>query len=221
MANEQNIYECPYGCKAQGNMPIAASIRGWKRHMTKQHGKYDQDQLDAILGAAPKDSESGKAAFLAEADQAPELFMGKEGVTTNPNPKPVKTPEEISAETKKIKTDEIGKKFSTKINKFKKSVADKIPKVLNEAVKDKGPEWQLSEEDSELLAESVENCFEILDIDFRITPVSTVLTNPLWVLILPALVLALIFGTKVVKHARAQGNTNETDNNGPKLAPEP
>ena len=114
------------------------------------------------------------------------------------------------AKTVAVKTEQVGKRLSGKLNKFKKSVADKVPKVMNAAIKEKGPEWQLNEEDSSLLAEAVENCFEILDVDFQITPISKILTNPLWVLILPAFVLVLIFIPKMVANAGKEKEEEET-----------
>ena len=195
-----NIYECPFGCKASGNRPIAASIRGWKKHMTRSHQGWNQEQLDVLIGTGARDPAAGREAFLAEADKEPSLFIGAEGVTDKPSPE--QSAADIAAKTTELKTDAMARKFSGKINKMKKSIAEKFPQALSAAIKDKGPEWALSKEDSELFAESIENCFDVLDVDFRITPVSTILTNPLWVLVLPLLALVLIFVPKAVQSAQ-------------------
>ena len=207
-----NIYECPFGCKASGNRPIAASIRGWKKHMTRSHQGWNQEQLDVLIGTNARDPVAGREAFLAEADKEPSLFMGAEGVTDKPSPE--QSAEDAAKQTKELKIDAMARKFSGKINKMKKSIAEKFPQALSAAIKDKGPEWALSKEDSELFAESIENCFDVLDVDFRITPVSTILTNPLWVLVLPILALFLIFVPKAVQNAAVQARNKEHSESG-------
>jgi hypothetical protein len=59
----------------------------------------------------------------------------------------------------------------------------------------------LTQDDSELLAEACENCLEVLEIDFQIKPIATVLSNPLWVLLLPVFVLILIFVPKAAANS--------------------
>lgn len=185
-------YVCPHNCGFSTD-----SIKGWKQHLSKTHDGYAEEQLARILGTVAPDSEQGRIQFLSEAGKVPDLPIGqategqdesKTTATGEPAPKP----------TTELKTDAVAKRFSGKLNKMKKALAEKVPRVLNEAIKDKGPEWQLGTDDSEMLAESIENCFEVLDIDFRITPFQTVLTNPLWVLLLPLLVLIAIFVPKAI-----------------------
>jgi hypothetical protein len=195
------IYECPKGCKAAGNKPIAATIRGWKKHMTKQHGGFSDEELSAIIASvpmpsSPSGSESGKDAFLKE-NEAP--LPG-----AIPIDRPRNTPEEEQAKAVKIKTDEMAKRYNQRINKMRKRISEALPRAVGEAVKKKGPIWQLSQDDSELLSESVENSLDVLDIDFQITPISATLTNPLWVLLLPFLALLLIFVPKAMLAAEEE-----------------
>jgi len=194
-----NIYECPQGCKAQGGQPIAATVRGWKKHMTRNHGGYNQDQLDAILATMAPNAEAGKAEFLAAGDVMEFPGPAKTEATAA-------TPEK---ETTSIKTDAAAKRLSAKMNKFKKSIADKIPQAVNGALKDKGPEWQMTEDDRAMLSESFENCLEVLDVDFQIQPIGMVLSNPLWVLLLPILTLLLIFGMKAIENRPKESLPND------------
>jgi hypothetical protein len=196
------IYECPRGCKSQGQRPIASTIRGWKKHMTRQHGGYEKSELDAIIGNQSQDAESGRAKFLSEAglDYSGGLFDGQTPLPETPEEQKKRKEEQAQKEID-LKTDAVSKKFSGKLNKMKDAIAQKFPEALSNAIKDKGPEWQLSGEDTELFAESIRNCFDVLDIDFRIVPISTVLTNPLWVLLMPLLALCLIFVPKAISHA--------------------
>lgn len=173
------------------------SIVGWKRHMTRSHGGYKEADLDKVLGNMPREADGqGKMQFLAEMEA---LDEPPKGTPAEKPPTPATAPE--TAKTSELKTDAMARRMSGKLNKFKKSLADKVPKVMNKAIKAKGPEWQLDTEDSELLSESVENCFEILDLQFNITPISVILKNPLWVLLLPLTVLIFIFTGKSIANA--------------------
>ena len=132
------------------------------------------------------------------------------------------TPEEAAAQaaqkTVSLKTEAIGKKFNAKLNKMKRSFAEALPKAVGVAVREKGPEYALTDEDTEILAESVENCLEILDIDFQVQPFTTTLTNPLWVLILPVLALILVFAPKTYA---AQKKAKENEQRQQPTQPEP
>lgn len=204
------ILECPRGCKAAGGKPIASTIRGWKSHMSRQHKGWEDNELAAVLASVPSSSAdpapsspgSGKEAFLKE----------NEGSTKSAiqiDRPPHSTPEQEQAKAVKIKTEEIGKKFNSKLNKMKKRIGEALPKAVSKAVAEKGPAWQLTTDDSELLGESVENALDVLDIDFQITPFSTVLTNPLWALLLPALALLLVFIPKSIEAQKLKGEEED------------
>lgn len=194
-------YPCPYKGKDNGTKHCdrdADTPRGWKVHMTRQHKEYTQAQLEAVLGAAPASNDEGRAAFLAEVEANATVI----GPTTE-SEKVVSIDSQPTTEEQKtvaLKTDAAGRKLSAKFNKFKKNLSDKIPQAINNALKDQGPEWQMETSDMEMLSESVENCFEILDIEFKIAPINKQLSNPLWVLLLPLMVLLLIFGPKGIKN---------------------
>ena len=195
-------YPCPYKgtdkatehCKRDADTP-----RGWKVHMTRQHQEYSQEQLAAVLGASGGSSEAGRSQFLDELEQG---AITGETEARQATVTPIDGVSQPTAEEKTvaIKTDAAARKLSAKFNKFKKQLSDKIPQAFNSAIKDKGDEWQMDAAEQEMLSESIENCFEILDIEFKIAPINKQLSNPLWVLILPALVLLLIFGTKGIKN---------------------
>ena len=192
-------YECPEGCKATNGQPIAATVRGWKMHMTRSHGGWTEDQLKALVDVgAGTPSSGGKEAFLREGEESEKLAEAPiEGA-------PKSTPEQEAQKVVALKTDAMGKKFNAKLNKMKSKIAEALPKALSKAVEEKGPEWALNDDDTALLAESVENCFDVLDIDFKITPFSTVLSNPLWVLILPLLACVLVFAPKAIAAQKAK-----------------
>ena len=207
MSLENNIYECPRGCKAQGGKPIAASIRGWKKHMTRNHGGYDETELAAIVGAAPPDIERGRELFLSEAEQS-QTVSDETGKTAGSSGQDTGEPARI--DTISIKKEQMARKFSARMNKFKEKLAARLTQGINLIAVDKSPDWALSEDDEKLFSESLENCFEILDIDFQIRPVQKTLENPLWVLALPLAALLMIFLPKIMK-AAAQNKQEKSD----------
>lgn len=193
----QLIFECPRGCKAAGDRPIASTIRGWKVHMARAHKTYTEDELAAIVGSTPSSPDRGKAEFLAEADTHEVLPTDNAGESAAA---PGSEPRTVDASKT---ADAVSRKFSGKINKFKASLAKQLPNAVNEALKERAPDWQMSPGNLETLSDSIEACFDALDIDFRITPFATTLTNPLWVLVLPAIALLLIFIPIGVKNAKS------------------
>jgi hypothetical protein len=69
-------YPCPYKGTPQGKNSCRIdpqTLRGWKGHMSRQHGQFSDEQLAAIVGAAPPDPERGKSLFLSEIDGKPEV----------------------------------------------------------------------------------------------------------------------------------------------------
>jgi len=195
-------YECPEGCKGQGGKPIAATIRGWKKHMTKQHGGYTDEQLSAIVGAAPASPEAGRELFLSEAGETPQTSAEAAAAAPAPEPSPEKVVE--------IKTDAAARKLSAKMNKMQKKLAEAIPAILNTKLETAGGEWKMSDSDKEFLSEAFENCFDVLDVEFRVAPISKTLTSPLWVLLLPVIALAVIYIPKVMQNAGKVGKEDAT-----------
>jgi hypothetical protein len=191
---EEYVYECPLGCKHSGNLPIAATVRGWKRHMTSTHEGWTNEQLEAACGTGPKNSEAGRAIFLGEADSGEPARDNAKTPQVTPGPP---SPEKLA----EIKTDAAAKKLNAKMSKIKRQFAEKIPQMLNAALLAKGPEWTMDQGDMDMVTESVESCFDMLEINFQIAPIGATLKNPLWVLIYPLVVLCAIFIVKAVKNA--------------------
>ena len=200
-------YLCPYRGTPKGTKvceKIYPTIRGWKGHLTRTHGGFDETQLAAIVGAAPPDTERGRELFLSEAEGTPTNKEAGESSGAQDNsgglpPQP---------DTVNIKKEQMARKFSARMNKFKEKLAARLTQGINLIAVDKSPEWALSEDDEKLFSESLENCFEILDIDFQIKPVQKTLENPLWVLALPLAALLMIFLPKIMKAAAQKGKEN-------------
>lgn len=200
------LFECPRGCKTAGGKPIASTIRGWKVHMARAHKGYTDEELSAVIGTTPTSPDRGKAEFLAEAND--NEVLSENSTSESAAASGSESPRTIDA-TKTA--DAVTRKFSGKINKFKTSLAKQLPAAINDALKERAPEWQMSVTNLETLTDSIEACFDALDIEFRITPFSTVLTNPLWILLLPVTALLLIFVPIGVKNAKTNNDGGVND----------
>lgn len=163
--------------------------------MARAHKGFTDEELSAIIGTSPTSPDRGKAEFLAEVDDNATLPEGTSAESAA-------TPAEPRTVDASKTTDAVARKFSGKINKFKTSLAKQLPVAINDAIKERAPDWQMTGANLETLTDSIEACFDALDIDFRITPFSTTLTNPLWVFLLPAVALLLIFVPIGVKNAK-------------------
>ena len=168
-------------CAKKGRVWKAQSIRGWKAHQSKTHNGYTDEELTAMLGDTVKSSEQGKIDFLAEVDTTSTLETGAEPAATAPT-----TP------AASMKTDAVSRKLSGKMNKFKKTVAEKFPQIVSNALKNQPESLQLSDDDRELLTEGVENSLDVLEVDFQVSPISKTLTSPWWALIFPLFALLMI-----------------------------
>ena len=167
--------------------------------MARAHKSYSEDELAAITGSTPPSSESGKATFLSEADSNETL--PESGASDSAAIRETDSPRTVDASKT---ADAVARKFSSKINKFKTSLAKQLPTSINDALKERAPDWEMTPANLETLTDSIEACFDALDIEFRITPFSTVLTNPLWILLLPAAALLLIFIPIGIKNAKTE-----------------
>src|SRR6266436_3074749 len=86
------------------------SIRGWKHHMTKQHGQYSEGELSLIVGATPPDPERGRSLFLGEMGKPEVLGQETEARETT----------SVGGEPKEPAPEQQKKIVPIKMKKFKK-----------------------------------------------------------------------------------------------------
>jgi hypothetical protein len=185
MSDYVNIYECPEGCKAQGGKPIAATIRGWKKHMTHAHGQWTEDQLAAIVGASAPNAESGKAEFLAEAENTPGLASESGEKTAEGKPaqqgdgKPQKpAPEEIAYIP--LRSKKLRKFFGGLIGKF----------VSESSV-------ELDADDQGMIDEAFDQLEELFPIVFAVPKKQMIIESRIAAVAVPLSGLALVY----IKHS--------------------
>lgn len=178
-----NIYECPHGCKAQGK-PIAASVRGWKKHMTRNHSGYTDEQLAAIVGAAPPDRQRGREAFLFEAGKVPGQDESAIGEKTDAEGTGSPDPEQAAAAP-------VSKVVPLKMRKLKKAMAS-LPLVF---LKAKGIE--VDDDDREIIDGAQEILEDMFGVSIEVPESAWVIRSRLIALLFPLGAILLVWA----KHA--------------------
>lgn len=153
---------------------------------------------ELVITPQPDDSED-KSAFFDFAATMPETADGFLG-TPNPVAGGSETGEEgggvagtpAPPERKKVN---VSKKVQRAMNKFRKKAADVPIMWFHQQAKNR-PEWELDDEEKDLLKDAVDTVFEVLDVQIEIEPLSWTLTSVWWVISYPILAFVFLFLTK-------------------------
>jgi len=181
MADRLNIYECPHGCKSQGKQPVAATVRGWKKHMTQRHGGWQEAQLAAIVGnVAP--SANGHGLFDADAER---IISGLPGQTPLHEGKAVEEPDS-STQTAAPEQSPI-KRVQLKSKKLRKFLSS-LPEVF---LKAKGIEPDA--DDKELIDTASEMLEEMFGIALEVPEEMWVIRSRWVALLIPIFAVALVW----------------------------
>lgn len=167
-------YPCPYkGTPQQRNSCRidAQTVRGWKGHMSRQHGQFSQEQLSAIVGAVAPDPEKGRSLFLAELDGKPEVLGQSNDVGEKTN---------IGGERQNESAPEQQKKtVPLKMKKLKKALSA-LPEMF---LKAKGivPD----ESDKEMIDGATEILEEMFGVSLEVPETAWVIRSRLLALLFP------------------------------------
>src|SRR5271163_4216718 len=131
-------YLCPRGCERNGKPIPIETVRGWKKHMTRTHGGYGDEELAIIVGATPIDASKGRDLFLNEIDGPSPEGVSESGTGADGTEGGERKP---ASPTPSVTIKE-SKKFKAEVNKLKAKLAASIPEALNSSLKQKGPEWE-------------------------------------------------------------------------------
>jgi hypothetical protein len=177
VAVNANTIECPRGCKTRnGRYPIASSIRGWKHHMTKQHGGWTPEEIAAVTGTASIDPAQGKSLFMSEIDggiQTPDA--GKEKIDEDGNLAPEQTKE---PPVKRVQFK------SKKLRKFLSSLPELVLKAKGVTA---------DEDDRELMDGASEMMEEMFGIAFEVPDTQWVIKSRLFALLFPIAAVFLVW----------------------------
>lgn len=100
-----------------------------------------------------------------------------------------------SQEEKKTKRIKMSKGMKKSMEKMKKR-ASELPLLWFHNQAKEHPEWELDDEEKELMTDSIGVVFDVLDIEFQIEPLSWTLTSIYWVLSYPIFAFLFLFLTK-------------------------
>jgi hypothetical protein len=93
---------------------------------------------------------------------------------------------------------QMSKKMKKAMDKFVRQIAE-FPALYFHNAAATNPEWELDEDEKEMLTDSVSMVFEILDVEFEIEPLNMTLTSIWWIISYPFVVFGYIFLTKKSK----------------------
>jgi hypothetical protein len=105
--------------------------------------------------------------------------------------------DEVSSdyEPPRKKTVQMSRKMKRMMDKFKAKAAQ-LPIMWFHQQARNNPEWELDKEEKELITDSIETVFEVLDINVEIEPLSWTFHSIWWVLSYPLVAFVFLFLTK-------------------------
>jgi hypothetical protein len=151
-----------------------------------------------ILGSITDDQTE---TFESYAAQLPETAQGFLDDAVRTSPENVGAPlvdalnPETDASTTLRKRVNVTKKVRKAMNRFKSKLAD-IPIMWFHTQAKGNAAWELDDEERELIKDSVDTVFDVLDVEVEIEPLSWTLTSVWWVISYPILAFAFLFLTK-------------------------
>lgn len=99
------------------------------------------------------------------------------------------------AEEKKTKTVRMSRKMKKAMEKLKDKAANGPIMYFHTKAKN-NPEWELDEDEKEMLRDSISTVFELLDINVEIEPLEWTLSSIWWVISYPLVVFGALFMMK-------------------------
>jgi hypothetical protein len=117
----------------------------------------------------------------AESDEGESIFESASGITSDAPPP--------------TKTIKMSRKMKRAMDKLKDKAAN-LPIMWFHQQAKNNPEWELDDDEKELITDAIGTVFEVLDIEIEIQPLSWTLTSIYWVLGYPIVAFLFLFLTK-------------------------
>lgn len=93
------------------------------------------------------------------------------------------------------KTIKMSKNMKKAMTKFRKKIAEFPIAWFHQQAKG-NPEWELDDDEKDMLTDSIGTVLELLDVEFMIEPLNIQLTSIWWVIAYPILTFVFLFLTK-------------------------
>lgn len=186
---KENKLVCPFGCVASGRYPIAATSNGWKKHMTRTHGSWTDEQLNSAMGAGVVEAAdvSGFPGFAEAAAAAPdsETSAGDTPAVTETPGAPLTAPKEGGAPG----TAAAPRRPRKPINP--KAIRRPLVSVIESFFAKQGD--PLTDEEKKDVDDSIGEMLDAMGIGFEIRPFEFTLQSPFWALLFPLICIGTIF----------------------------
>ena len=177
----------------------ARTLKGWKHHMTKQHGGYTSDELNVLNVGAEAQNIGGNRTAGELYEQAGESEF--ETPAPPPNgaaaqasaPAPAPEPLRVSPEMRKLQ-----KQINEQMEKSKSVIVKAVPKELFHrlAVNRNDPSLELTLEETESIESALNTFLLALGVNWEIEPWAITLKSKFWLLLYPLAVVFFVFARK-------------------------
>lgn len=148
----------------------------------------DEETFESMAATMPETAQG----FLSDASPVDPVAFAQSGDDGDGVSADATAPTPQERKAKRIK---MSKKMQKSMDKLKAKTA-KFPVMWFNGKSKEHPEWALDKDEEDLLTDSIETVFEILDIELQIEPLTMTLTSIWWVLSYPLLAFAFLFFTK-------------------------
>lgn len=188
-------FSCPKGCLRRGKPVPLNTLRGWKRHMSVEHGGYSDEELRAATQGAGEEG-----AHLSGSPSLKDFTATLPEKADAPAPQPGAAPGAAPAPNPELEKERARRVRAEKITKQMRDTISAMPGQLFDTISDlrKEPGWKLSDKEQERIADAISLCLEALPVEFEVQPYVIRVDKPLWFLLFPIAVLLFVFGAKAV-----------------------
>ncbi len=151
---------------------------------------------DDNMPVVPQVADTGEETFDSFSSSLPDTAQGfLESAQEVPSLLDSAISDEQVQEEKRTKVVKMSRKMKKSMDKLKAKAAN-FPVMWFHQKAKANPEWELDEEEKDLLTDSIETVFELLDINVEIEPIEMTFRSMYWVIIYPIGAFAFLFLTK-------------------------
>ena len=112
-------------------------------------------------------------------------------------------PDREAKEAKRTRRIKLSRKMQKSMDKIRNVGADALVHWFHDQAKQQ-PEWELDAKEEEVLRDSMETVFDVLDIEIMVEPIGMELTSIWWVIAYPFATFLYLFFSKKAKIAKPE-----------------
>lgn len=183
---EETVYRCPHGCNPKRPLD---SLKKWKGHMTRAHGSWSsQELLDATGGDQEGVHIAGAGEFSDYKESLPEDANELRSDYVDPDAAAAEAVAQHRDNENRAK-QRVTKDISREIQKLQEQLTGNGPRML---MASQGV--NISDKENDLIETAFNLMFTLLNIQVDVEPLNFSIKNPLFIILSPFILCALIFG---------------------------